>query len=88
MDSYQEYVASLKTAIADRTRELSDWAKQTSTDVSVALTQAQADLTKLQQDLEAQKGEQQQINARQRSCRRLLPRQRKIIRIPQIWKDK
>ena len=62
-DRYQEYVASLKTAIADRTRELSDWAKQTSTDVSVALTQAQADLTKLQQDLEAQKGEQQQINA-------------------------
>lgn len=56
-------MASLKTAIADRTRELSDWAKQTSTDVSVALTQAQADLTKLQQDLEAQKGEQQQINA-------------------------
>ncbi|MCQ4644007.1 hypothetical protein NE647_26740, partial [Blautia coccoides] len=54
VDSYLDYVASLKTAIADRTRELSEWAKEESTDACVAVTQAQADLTNVQQDFESQ----------------------------------
>ncbi len=91
MDSYQEYVASLKTAIADRTRELTDWAKQETTDASVALTQAQADLTKLQQELEGQKAEQQQLNAQAEELKAAIAEAKKnnqdTADLERQWKD-
>lgn len=62
VDSYQEYVASLKTAIADRTRELSDWEKQEAKDANVAMTQVKADLGKLQNQLTKMEKDQQQLN--------------------------
>lgn len=62
VDSYQEYVASLKTAIADRTRELSDGEKQEANDADVAMIQAKADLDKLQNKHTKMETDQQQLN--------------------------
>lgn len=49
--NYQEYVASLKTAIADRTRTLAEDSSKASSDISMALTKAQAELAKMQENM-------------------------------------
>lgn len=49
--NYQEYVASLKTAISDRTRTLTEDSTKAASEISVALTKAQAELTKMQENM-------------------------------------
>lgn len=63
VDNYQNYIASLKTAIADRTRELSSNASQWAADANVELTRAQAQLQKLQQELEKKTAEKSGVDA-------------------------
>lgn len=62
--NYQEYVASLKTAISDRTRKLAEDSSKASSDISMALTKAQAELAKMQENMSSLTALQQEQEAK------------------------